>query len=63
MNIHSINPLHFIDDKEDGFIEEKQGNKSLNFAFTDNSSEVLRKYAELWDGIKNLIEDIDNKTG
>ena len=42
MNIHRINPLYFIVDKVDGFIEEK-GNKYLNFALTDNNIEVLKK--------------------
>ena len=33
MNIHSVNPLYFIVDKVNGFIEEKEENKYLNFAF------------------------------
>ena len=63
VNIHSVNPLYFIVDKVDGFIEEKEGNKYLNFAFTDNNTEVLKKYAEIWNGIKNLIEKTDNNQG
>ena len=58
MNIHCVNPFYFIVDKVDGFIEEKEGNKYLNFAFTKNK-EVLKKYVELWNGIKKLIEKID----
>ena len=70
MNLHSVNPLffilfysvfNFIVDKVDGFIEEKEGNKYLNFAFTDNNKEVLKKYAEVRNGIKNMIEKIDNR--
>ena len=60
---HSVNPLYFIVDKGHGFIEEKDGNKDLNVASTDNNKEVLKKYTELSDGIKNLIEKIDNKPG
>ena len=56
VNIHSVNPLYFVADKVDGFIEEKQRNKYLHFAFTDNNKELLRKYVELWDGNKNLIK-------
>ena len=56
MNIHSVNPWYLIVDKVDGFIEEKEGNKYLNPAFTDNNSEILKKYAELWDGIKSHIK-------
>ena len=51
VNINSVNPLYFIIDKLDGFIEEKERSKYLKFAFTDNSKEVLKKYAELWDEI------------
>ena len=36
--------------------EEKNGNKYLTFASTDKNKEVLKKYTELWDEIKNLIE-------
>ena len=44
----------------DGFIEEKRGNKYLNVAFTDSNNEVLRKCAEVWSGIKDQIEKINN---
>ena len=63
VNIHSVNPLYLIVNKVDGFIEEKEENKCLNCASTDNNKEVLKKYTELWDEIKNSIEEIDNKTG
>ena len=59
VNIHSVNPLYFIVNKVDRFIEEKKG--YLNFASTDNSKEALKKYTKFWDGIKNSIEKIDNK--
>ena len=42
VNIHSANPLYFIVNKVDGFIKEKEGNKYLNFASTDNKKEVHR---------------------
>ena len=54
--------MYFIVDKVDGFIEEKDENKHLNFASTDNSKEELKEYTELWDGIKNLIEELCNKS-
>ena len=47
--------------KEDGYIEEKNGNKYLNFASTDKNKEVLKKYTEVWDGIKSQIKTIDIK--
>ena len=64
-NIHSLNPLYLIIDKADGFIEEKNGKKNLvflieqNWNSTDKNKKVLKKYAELWDGIKNEIETIN----
>ena len=63
MNIHSVNALYFIIDKVDGFIEQKEGRKYQNLTFTDNNKEVSKKYAELWDGIKTLIEKVNNKPG
>ena len=68
-NIYSINPLYLIIGKVDGHIEcstkcnfiecKKNGNKYLVFDSTDENKEVLKKYAELCDGIKNEIETIN----
>ena len=41
-----------------GHIEEKNENKYLVFDSTDKNKEVLKKYTELWDEIKNEIETI-----
>ena len=49
-------PVHRID----GFIEEKRGNKYLDISFTDSNNEVLKKYAEIWSGIKDRIEKTNN---
>ena len=47
----------------DGFIQEENGDKYLNISHTDRNSEVLRKYSEVWNGIKDCIEKInDNKS-
>ena len=52
--------VHRIDD----FIEEKQESKYLDIASTDSNSEVLKKYAEVWSGIKDQIEKINgSKSG
>ena len=48
-----------IIDKVDEYIEESNGNKCLILASTDKTKEVLRKYTELWDGIKCLIKTIN----
>ena len=43
VKINSVNPLCMIIDKEDGCIEEKNGNKYLTLVFTDKDKEVLIK--------------------
>ena len=57
---YSLNPLYLIIGEVDGYIKEKNENKYLVFAFTDKTKEVLKKYTELWDGIKNLIKKIND---
>ena len=59
-NIYSVNPLYLMVGKIIGHVEEENGNKYLVFGFTDKNKEVLKKYAELWDGIKNEIETINS---
>ena len=62
--INSVNFLHLIVDKVDGYIEENNGNKYLIFASTDKDNEALTKYIKHWDGIKYLIKKINcGKTG
>ena len=56
VNIHGVNPLYLIFDKLDRYIEESNGNKYLIFAPTNENKEILTKYRELWNKIKNLIE-------
>ena len=41
-----------------GYIEEKNGNKYLIFYSVDENKEVLKKYADVWDGIKNKTKAI-----
>ena len=40
--INSINPLYLIVHEVDRYTEVKEGNKYLNFAFTDSNSEVVK---------------------
>ena len=40
---------------------KKIGNKHLIFASAVKIIEVSAKYTEIWDGIKNLIEEINHK--
>ena len=62
-SIHRVNPLYLIIGGVDIYIEESNGNNYLNFTSTDKNKEVLEKYAELWDGIKNLIGRVNDKPG
>ena len=62
-SINIVNPLYLIIGKADGYIEEKNGSKYLTFASTDKNKELLKKYAELSDGIKSLIERVNDKPG
>ena len=42
-----------------GYTEEENGSKYLVLDSTDKNKEVLKKYTELWDEIKNLIKRIN----
>ena len=55
-SINDVNPLYLIIGREDGYIEENNGNKYLVFTSTDSNKIVLTK---LWDEIKHLIETIN----
>ena len=51
--INSVNPLYLLVHKVDGFNQEKEESKYLNITLTDSNSEVLKKYADVWSGIKD----------
>ena len=42
-----------------GYTEEKNGNKYLILDSVDENKEVLKKYGDIWDGIKNKIKAIN----
>ena len=59
-NTHSVNPLHLQVNHVNGYIEENNGNKYLIFHHNCNENkELLKKYADIWDGIKNEIKTIN----
>ena len=58
-NIYSVNPFYLMIGKADGYIKEKNESKYLVFDPTDENREVLEKYTELGDGIKNEIKAIN----
>ena len=52
-NIYSVNPLYLIIDEVNGCLKKKNENTYLVFHSTvDEIREVLTKYTELWNGIK-----------
>ena len=47
-------------DHANGYIEEKGVNKYLIFDSTDENKELLKKYNDVWNGIKNKIEEVSS---
>ena len=67
-NINNVYSVYLIIDKAEGYMEcnsigETNRNKYLTFASTEKNKEVLKKYRELWNGIKYLIECNSIKAG
>ena len=58
--INSINAIYLLINRIDGLFKEKDGDKYLNIASTDINSEVLRTFSEVWNGIKDCIEKLDD---
>ena len=44
----------------DGFIEEKNGDKYLNISVTERNKGELKKYSEVWNGVKDSIEKLND---
>ena len=57
-NINSVNVHYPIIGDVDGYIEENNENKYLNFASIDKNKKILEKYTKLWDEIKSHIQTI-----
>ena len=58
-NINSVNPLYLMINEMIGHIEEKNENKYLVLDEIDENKEVLNKYEEIWEGIKEEIGTIN----
>ena len=57
--IPSVNPLYLRINHASGYIEEKNGSKYLIFDSVDENKETLKKYADVWDGIKSKTKAIN----
>ena len=59
-NIYSVNPLYLNVNHTNGYIEENNENKYLIFDSADENKELIKKYQDVWNGIRNKIEAIGN---
>ena len=55
--IYSVNPLYLIIAHANGYIEEKGVNKYLVFDSTDENKELLKKYNDVFNGIRHKINE------
>ena len=58
-NINSVNPLYLMINEMIGHFEEKNGNKHLVLDDVTENKEALKKYKNVWEGIKKEIETIN----
>ena len=52
--------MYLLINHGNGYIEEKGVNKYLIFDSTDENKELLKKYNDVWNGIKNKIEEVSS---
>ena len=57
-NIYSVNPLYLCITHASGYIEEINENKYLIFDSIDENKELLKKYNDVFNGIRNKIKKI-----
>ena len=59
-NINSVNPLYLNFTHANGYIEEEGVNKCLVFGSIDKNKELLKKYHDVFNGIRDKIKEINN---
>ena len=59
-NIYSVNSLYLIITHTNEYIEVKGANKYLVFDITDENTELLKKYNDVWNGIRDKIKGISS---
>ena len=59
-NINSVNPLYLNITHSNGYIEEKGVNKYLVFGSTDKNKELLKRYNDVFNGIRDKIKEINS---
>ena len=59
-NIYSVNPLYLLVNYANGYIDEKSVNKYVIFDSTDKNKELLKKYNDVWNGIRDKIKELSS---
>ena len=62
-NENSVNPLYLLINRVYGIVSEKNGNKYLTIDEIDKNDNVLKKYDQVFAGIKYHVEKISEKSG
>ena len=60
-NIYSVNPWYLLVNHASRYIEEKGVNKYLIFDSTDENKELLKKYNDVRNWMKNKIEEVSSR--
>ena len=55
-----MNHLYLLINHANEYIEEKNRNKYLIFDSTNENKELLNKFNEVWDGIKDKIKEVSS---
>ena len=58
--MYSVNPLYLNITHASGYIEEKGVNKYLVFDSTDENKELIKKYNDVFNGIRDKIKEINS---
>ena len=58
--IYSVNFLYLLINHASWYIEEKGMNKYSIFDPTDENKELLKKYNDVWNGIKNKTKEVSS---
>ena len=59
-NIYSVKPLYLRVNHATGYIGEENENKYLIFDTTNQDKELLKKYSDVWNEIKNTIKAVSS---
>ena len=55
-----MNPLYLLVNHANRYIGQKGVNKYLIFDSTDENKELLKKYNDVWNGIKDKIKEVSS---